>query len=267
MEISGIRTHMTIGDLQVLRCPRLVIQSVRHRPLSRATITLPDPAGELYRAIATGDAVTIKLGYRDQTPATWTGSVRSWGRGATKDQIEIRVADTALPLVETRLTQAWENETAEAIIAYAIRQTGLAVGTISATGMVLPKVIASDVPVWQLVRQIAASCQRAFALDMSHWALWHGANGVNWGDFDEPGTVPVIATSAGLISHAPPLGDVWQGSVESLLQPGLMHSRQVAIKDQRRGIDASYRALDVIHTIEPTKARTRIYYGDENAWI
>lgn len=267
MQISGIRTHITIGRSQILRCPRCVIISERHRPLSMATLTLADATGELFRNFKRGAAVQIQLGYRNQQPAIWDGTVQRVCQGTTRDQIEIRAVDKALPLTTTCLTQVWENETPEAIVAYAIRQTGLPLGRISQTGVVLPKVVASNITVWQLVRQIATSCQKAFDLDMSHWALWLGNAGVNWGDFDEPGTMPVIATGEGLLTHEPSSGQFNRGRIISLLQPNLQHSQQVEIKDVKRGIEAKQRALRVEKLIEPTKVRTLINYGVEHGWV
>jgi hypothetical protein len=267
MQISGIRTHITIGKMQVLRCPRCVIRSVRHRPLSTADITLPDAAGELYRGLMRGDAVQIQLGYRGQQSAIWNGTVQYLGQMRNKDQIVVRAVDTALPLTTTRLTQVWENETPEAIVAYIIGQAGLSVGRIDSIGTVLPKVIASDIPVWQLVRQIAVSCQSSLGLDMSSRACWLGADGVNWGDFDEPGNNPVIATGAGLLAHEPAIGSHGRGVVACLLQPGLLHSCRFGLKDLRRGIDKSCRAQEVEHIIEPGKARTYLRYGAEYAWV
>ncbi|OQY20073.1 MAG: hypothetical protein B6I36_02190 [Desulfobacteraceae bacterium 4572_35.1] len=267
MQISGIRTHITIGRSHILRCPRCVIVSERHRPLQVATLTLPDATAELFRNFKRDDVVQIQLGYRNQQPAIWNGTVQRICQGTTRDQIEIRAVDKALPLTTTLLTQVWENETPEAIVAYAIRQTGLPLGRISQTGRVLPKVVASNITVWQLVRQIAASCQKAFDLDMSHWALWLGSAGVNWGDFDEPGPVPVIATGAGLLTHEPNFDPFGRSRIISLLQPSLRHSQQFGIKDVKRGIEAKHRALRVEQAIEPTKVRTLIDYGVENGWV
>lgn len=264
MNITGIRTEIKIGRTQILRCPSCLIESERHQALSRATLTLADASGELFRTFAKGDSVQIKLGYRDQPPTIWTGSVRWVGKGETKDQITIGAVDRAMPLLTTRLKQVWENETPEAIVDYAIRQAGLPVGRIGQIGMVLPRVIASDVSVWQLVQQIALSCYQSFALDMGRWAFWLGSEGVNWGDFDEPGSIPIIATGAGLLNHEPAVGAFGRGRIVSLLQPDLMHSRRVQIKDRRRGIDAVHRVLSCEQLIEPNKIRTHIEYGVEH---
>jgi hypothetical protein len=264
MEVNGLNLEINVGDLEVFRAPHWWIESLRHFPLGRAGITLPDPKGDLYQVVKTGDPVSISVGYRDQAQALWTGTVTARYPGATCDQLEIRAADASLALAETKILQAWENETPEALIAWVIRQTGLPVGSIMETGMVLPRVSAANVPAWQLIRQIKASCSSAFGLDMTKWALWLGESGVNWGDFDEPGDTVEIATGANLIDHEPCDWRSGMGLIETFLLPELSHSRLVRLKDDKRRIDAVYRALRVRHEGTPDRIRTFIWYGVEH---
>jgi len=264
MEISGVRVDITIGDLEVFRAPHWWVESLRHYPLGRAGITLPDPTGELYLAINTGDPVTISLGYRNQVPTVWSGTVTLRYPGETSDQLEIRAVDGAKALTATTIQQSWENETPEAIVAWAIRQSGLPVGRIGETGMVLPRVAASRIPVWQLVAQVKNSCRDAFGLDMSRWALWLGRDGVNWGDFDEPGDTVQIASSTNLINHDPTDWRSGMGIIESWLLADLTHSRRLNLVDDRRGIDAVHRAQRIRHAGTPDRVRTFAWYGVEH---
>lgn len=264
MEISGIRVHILIGSREVLRAPRWWIESERHSTLGRAGFTLPDPTGELAQNITKGDPVTISLGYRDQAPATWSGTVEWIRPGATRDQLEIGAVDGALPLTTELITQAWENETPDGIVAWAVRKSGLPVGRIDAIGMVLPRFVASAAPVWQVARQAAHSCQRAFDLDMRRWALWLGQNGVNWGDFDEPGAIPEVATGGLLIDHKPAADAAALNLVEAWLLPGMTHSQRFHLIDTRRGVDSVVRALKVRHEGAPNRARTFLQYGVEH---
>lgn len=264
MEINGINLDIAIGDLEIYRSPRWWIESLRHFPLGRAGITLPDPAGELYQTIKIGDPVTISLGYRNQVPTTWSGTVSNRYPGETPDQLEIRATDGSLPLSKTTIKQSWENETPEALIAWAIRQTGLPVGRIGETGMVLPRAAAGTIPVWQLVQQIKQSCRDAFGLDMSKWALWLGKDGVNWGDFDEPGDTVTIASDANLIDHQPTDWTTGMGKIETWLLADLSHSRLIRLQDDRRGIDTVHRVLRVRHEGTPDRVRTFAWYGVEH---
>lgn len=261
MENSGVRIDITIGRNEVLRSPRWYIQSERGKYLGRAGITLPDPERELWKSIQKGDAVEICLGYRNHDPVFWQGTVAGCGPGETKDQVEIIAIDSALPLTTTYIVQSWENETPEAIVKWAIGQSGLQVGQIDVIGMVLPRFVASNIPVWQVARQAEYSCYKAFGIDMSDWAFWLGANGVNWGNFDEPGDIALIATGGGLIDHVPADGPGALSKVETFLLPDLMHSRRIHLQDDYRGIDGTFRALRVRHEGTPDRVRTCIWYG------
>ncbi|MDD2853869.1 MAG: hypothetical protein PHY09_18430 [Desulfuromonadaceae bacterium] len=264
MELSGLHLQITIGNYKITRCPRWWIESLRHFPLGRAGVTLPDPDGELYTAITEDEPVVITFGYRDQAPVEWRGTVARRYPGETADQLEIRAIDQSKPLSTVNIKQAWENETPEAIVAFAIRQAGLKVGKIGETGMVLPRFSAATIPVWQLIQQVKQSCREAFALDMSQWALWLGKDGVNWGDFDEPGDVVTIATFENLIQHSPTDWTSGMSLVETFLTPDLSHSRLIHLKDERRQVDATHRALRVRHEGTPDKIRTFVWYGREN---
>ncbi len=267
MEFSGLRVHILLAGRDILRCPRWWIESERQAPFSMAGLTLADPTGELYRAVKQGDSLEIRGGYRNQTPAIWTGAVAWTRQGRTRDELELAAADPASIIATTLVRQSWENETPEAIVAFAIRKAGLAAGRVGATGMVLPRFVASSIPVWQVAVQAAHSCQKAFDLDMRRWALWQGGDGrVNWGDFDEPGDVAVIATAAGLIRHDPAGGAKGLGTVETFLLPELRHSRLFRLRDVRRGVDQTFRALRVRHEGTPDKARTHLVYGEEHGW-
>ena len=263
--VSSIRAHILIGALEVFRTPSLWIESIRHRPVTRAGITLPDPKGEYYRSLYEGDAVQIRLGYRNEISTIWKGSVAWLRSGSTKDQLEVGVVGEEKPLTETVITQAFENETPEAIIKWAVERAGLTVGQINSPGVTLPKFVASNIPVWQVARQCAHTCQKAFGMDMSRWAIWMGADGtINWGDFDETGDVPVIATADNLITHLPDESVSGLNRVETFLISGFRHSQRFKLTDRRRGIDENFRALRVRHEIIKDKARTYIWYGQEH---
>jgi len=265
--ISGINVRIRLGGLRILRCPRLVIDSTRHQPLTVMRIVLPDPAGEVTRTLAQGgDTADIELGYRDQQAAAWRGTVAGVMAGPSKDQVLVRVLGPELPLVRTVITQTWLDESPEAIVRAAVRQAGLDLGRIDSPGVQLRHFMASGVAPWQLARQVAHTVHRAMGRDMRRWALWMDADGlVNWGDVDEPGPVPVIATRAGLIRHSPASGPAGLSCVETFLLPSMRHSRLFRLRDERRGLDEQIRAVRVVHEITPDSARTHLYYGDEYA--
>ena len=261
--ISGVRTHIFIDGIEIIRAPHVCIESERDLPLSLAEVTLPDPQGEYFKSIKIGGDVDIRLGYRNEEPAVWKGTVLS-RRPGTNDQVLINAVGEDLPLSVTHITQSWENETPEAIIKWAIGEAGMGVGRIDSPGVVFPRFTASCIPVWQVARQCAHTCQKAFGIDMSKWALWMGKDGnINWGDFDEQGDVPEIETGAGLIKHSPDNGTRALNMVETFLIAGLRHSLKFRLVDTRRGIDNEFRALRVKHEIKDRSVRTFIWYGTE----
>ncbi|BCS54566.1 hypothetical protein [Geobacter sp. SVR] len=260
MELSAVHIAITIGAIEADRAPAWWIEGRRGDPLGRVGVTLPDPAGTLHETLQPGNPLTIEIGYRDQAAVTWSGTVIMLAPGETRDQIEVRGCNAALPLSRTIVTQAWENETPEAIVSWAIRTAGLSVGHIDPTGVTLPRFVASACSVWQMVQQVIESCSRQFGLNMSRRALWMGRDGVNWSDGEEPGDMPLIATGAGLIRHEPGVSRTTLSRIETWLLPDLDHSRLVHLQDVRRGIDAIVTAQRVRHEGAPDRTRTFIWY-------
>lgn len=263
---SGVRTHIFVKDSELVRCPDAWIVSKRHRPLSRAAVTLHDADASFYKGIKSGDPVEIHLGYRDAEPEIWQGAV-VWKKRGTNDQHQIgAVRNSDRPLLETKIRQAFMDDAPDAIVRWAANQAGLTVGRIDQPGVTFPRFVASNISVWELVRQCSLTCQRAFSLDMSKWAAWVGADGkLYWGDFDEPEAVGIeIATGAGLILHSPSEDANALNEVEAFLSPGVSHSQPLSLQDDRRGISGTFRLLAVKHHVTPNKARTHLYYGTEN---
>jgi hypothetical protein len=191
MEISGIRLDVTIGSHEIYRAPRWYFNSERKYAVQRAGITLPDPDRELWKSIHAGDAVEISLGYRDTTPATWHGTVAYRGQGKTRDQMEIMAVDRAMLLDATKITQAWENETPEAIVRWSVRKTGVVDRPHRCRGYGAARFVASKRPVWQVAAQAERSCSEAFGLDMRGGPCgWEPTRQL--GGFDEPVDVPVM---------------------------------------------------------------------------
>ncbi|WP_027360896.1 hypothetical protein [Desulforegula conservatrix] len=265
MRISVLHQQIDIGGLSFNRAQKLRIISRRHSPLTMMEIALPDPDRYLFRTVKAKDQVQIGLGYRDQEPGIWKGSVSSIKPDPAKDQILITVCGEELPLTATSVVHAFENEPAEAIVKWLVNKAGLTTGRIDAPGVTIPRFSANNIPVWQAVRQCRVTCHRASNKDMSRWAIWMDGEGkINWGDFDEEtDSIPVIATGAGLISHHPVENDSGLSVVESFLLPYLRHSQLFRLEDTTRHKSGDYRILSVVHDIQETKARSFISYGAE----
>lgn len=265
--IDGIRLHFFVGGVEYPRCPHCWIEATRGAPLSRAGLTLPDPLGTEAKRLAKGQPVEIRLGYRGEEPAKWTGTVE-WIKPGTIDQIEIGCAGGEKKLSTTRITQSWQNESPDRIIRHAIEATGLTVGRVDLpTGVTLPRFIASNVTPWNIVEQVEHTCRRAYGQDMAGWRLWVDGQGkVNWGDFDDEGGEPfVAATGANLITHSPATNALGQGQVQTFLAPAVWPGQKFQLQDNRRGTNQALRVLAVHHDIRDVSARTWITYGVEHA--
>lgn len=262
--ISGLNIYAGVGGFRFNRIPGIRIISQRHTPLTRMAITLPDPAGDVVRAISDGDEVSVAWGYRDRGQSGWTGTVKTDSVNQNKDQLVIHAVGPERPLVETRITQAFYTEAPEAIIKYAITQAGLPCGKIESPGVVFPHFIASNIPVWQVARQCEHTCRRSFGLDMAMWSMWMGKDGtVNWGPGDEIADIPVIESEKNLIRHSPGKTQADLSLVETFLVAGMMHSQLFRLNDNKWGVAGDYRALKVEHVLKAASARTLISYGEE----
>jgi len=260
--ISGIRLHIEIGGNVIQRCPRLKILSIRHRPLDMARVHVPDPEGKAGDLFTYGDPVRIEYGYRGGESAVWQGTLRALER-VSRDQVRLTADSLALPLASTFITECYTDDSSLSIARHILGHAGLPLGRVDIPDEIIPRLPVSTLPVWQAVLQLLHSLHRAYGHDMRRTALWLGAEGLNLGDFDEPGDVPVIATGENLIRHLPAHAKDGLHQVETALLPGFSHSRLFHLIDSRLGIDQKLRALHVKHAITPESVRTFINYGRE----
>lgn len=263
--IDGIIVRAVIAGREYLRLPRLWLRSLRHAPLTRAGLILPDPAGEEISRIQAGDAVSLVFGYRNGLPATWSGTVE-WVRPGSQHQTELGIVG-AEKAFGTRFTQSFVDEAPDAILRWALAQAGIEAGRLDSPGVVLPRFSVANETLWALSEKLELSCQRAFGLDASAWCLWMDAKGrAHWGDFDDPEqtTVYTVATGGNLISHTPATDTAGLSEVETWLVPGLLHSQVFRLVDTRRGVNDEFRALSVRHEVDSGRARTFIQYGSEH---
>jgi len=264
-EIDGILTRAVITGREYLRLPRYWLSSVRHAPLTRAGLVLADPAGEEIRRIRAGDAASLVFGYRNGTPAAWSGTVE-WVRPGTADQTDIGLVGREKGF-GTRFIQAWVDESPEAILRLALARADIEAGRLDSPGVILPRFSVAGETLWALAEKLELSCQRGHGIDASAWCLWMDARGrAHWGDFDDPdqATVYVVATGNNLISHTPATDEAGLSEVETWLLPGLMHSQAFRLVDTRRGVNDLFRALSVRHEGDAGRARTFIQYGSEH---
>jgi hypothetical protein len=260
--VMSIGLEAQIGPLSFDRLPELWLDSRRHEPLTMAGVSFPDPDGSLYPLLAKGQTVTISFGYLDGQEGDWSvfsGTLESKTR--TADSVKVMISGRDRKLLDKPITQSFRNETMENILSWCVGQAGLAPAHIDPTNLLMPRFMVSGQNVYEISQMLKAAAKRAFKQDLNAWALWLGRDGVNFGDFDEPGEAPVIASGELLISHSPKTGELSQ--VSSFLIPDMRHSRQFLLVDGPGGIYARHRAQMVRHEINQGSARTYIYYGPE----
>lgn len=276
--IEGLNIRCDVGPVEVLRSPFIELVFRRRAVVSRATVVIPDPEGEVRAALAVGQAVTVRWGYRGEAGywQEWEGTVESIDQpraaSACADAVTVTAVGPEKALATTMVTESFYREPADVVARRLLARTGLAVGTVEIPGEVLPYQVFSGVSVARAVKQLSQTLERSFGHDMSRHALWLGASGgehprsLTWSAGDEPGDVYSVATAENLIAHTPPQTPDGVGVVVSVPLPGLTHSRRVHIRDARRGVDATVRALDVVHTLQDGGNSTAITYGKDVGW-
>lgn len=263
--IDGIQLSAIVGGKEYLRLPGLWLESARHMPVTRAGLTLPDPAGEEIRRLTVGQQVTFVMGYRGGEASLWQGEI-TWKKPGTEHQVELGLVGADAVLAKARLTQSFMHESPEAILRHALSSHGIALGRIDSTGLTLPRFATSNENIWQIAEKLELTAKRAFGLDISKWALWMDNNGkAHWGDFSDPGqtNIPGAVSGGNIINHSPATDAGAFSTVETFLLPSLRHSQLFKLQDIYRGTCATYRAQKVRHQADGGSARTIIFYGPE----
>lgn len=270
--IEGLNLRCNVGPAQILRSPFIELVSRRSAVVSRATIAIPDPEGEMRARLGIGQAVALRFGYRGEANywQEWQGTVENIGQpgadAGDADAITVMAVGQEKALTTTTVKESFYREPADAVAKRLLAATGLAVGSVDVPQDILPYQVFSGVSVARAIRQLSATLERSFGHDMASHAVWLGASGLTWSAGDEPGPAYGISSCETLISHEPPATPDGVGVVVSVLQPGLTHSRLVHITDTRRGLDFTARALSVVHTLKEGGNMTTITYGKDQGW-
>lgn len=265
--IEGISVRAKIGKYEILRSSRIVIESRRRQIVGRASLEIPDPAGEIRQGIQAGQQVQIIMRYRSQNALeqTWQGTVFSVQTDS--DNLTVVARGLEQSLLDTFITEAFYNEPANLVAERLLQKTGLAVGTVDMGDYILPHQVFSRCSVAQAIKQLSQTISQSYRVDMTKHALWlDGSQTWQFADGNEAGKVFVIETAQNLISHKPPQKEGEMGELETVLLPGLTHSRTIKIRDSIRDIVMEVRAQEVEHSMQSGKNRTYVRYGKDEVW-
>lgn len=270
--IEGVKIRCTVGGVEIMRSPEIYVSYKRRAVLSRASIAIPDPFGDIRGMLALGSPVHIRFGYRGEMSLwhEWQGTVESIDQAPAnsegEDSLVVRCVGLEKAVLTTFITEAFYQEPASSVARRLLARTGLSIGTIQIPDEILPHQIFSDIPVSRAIKQLEMTLTRSFGHDLQGHALWLGQRGLTWSAGDELGQVYRIATAENLLTHTPPPDDNALGVIRSVLLPNLRHSMRVHIRDARRGVDSFVRALEVLHTLRADGNTTTVTYGKEQGW-
>lgn len=271
--IEGFNVRCNVGAVEVLRSPFLEIVYRRRAVLTRAVIRIPDPEGKVRAAVAQGDPMHLRFGYRGETTLwhEWLGTVESIDqpprRDSGRDAVIVHGVGLEKALTATRVTESFISESAAAMAFRLLAKTGLPVAGADIPGDTLPHQVFSGVTVARALKQLEVTLSRQCGHDLSQYAVWLGRNGLRWSAGDEPGDVYAIETGKNLLNHTPPARPGEMGIALSVPLPGLTHSMKVGIRDARRGIAALVRAEEVRHVLSESHGNsTAVLYGKATGW-
>ena len=159
--IEGLNIRCNVGPVEILRSPFLELVFRRCAVLSRATVHVPDPEGEVRSRLAVGQAVAVRWGYRGEAGMwqEWEGTVegidqpRRDADGA--DAVVVRAVGLEKALTTTTVTESFYREPADVVARRLLARTGLAVGAVEVPGEVLPWQVFSGVSVARAVKQLS----------------------------------------------------------------------------------------------------------------
>ena len=264
--ISAVSIRCKVGNFEVLRSPKIIIESKRRQVLGRASIEVPDADGKLRASLKIKDKVQIILRYRGQDlEQTWQGTIESIK--TSTDSLIVQAVGLEKALMDTIITESFYNEPVNIVAKRLLERTGFNVASVDIGDYVLPHQVFSAIPVARAIKQLEQSITRSFSVDMTKHALWLDNNQKwHWKDGDETGNVFRIETAKNLLSHKPAQKEGEMGEITTVLLPSLSHSRLISIRDKVRDVALTVRVQEVVHECGGGGNRTRISYGKNEGW-
>lgn len=265
--IEGVSIRAKVGAFEVLRSPSIIIESKRRQIVGTASLEVPDPSGEIRQSLQVGQNVQIIMRYKGDNPLeqTWQGTVNSVQTQA--DNLIVLAKGLEQALLDNFITEAFYEEPANIVAKRILEKTGYSIKTLDFGEFVLPYQVFSHWTIAGAIKQLSQTISQSYQVDMSKHALWLDSNQMwNFSDCDEEGDIFIIETAKNLLSHKPPQKQGEMGELETVLLPGLTHSRLIKIRDSVRDVVLEVRAQEVTHKMEQGKNRTIIRYGKDQGW-
>ena len=177
--IEGFNIRCTVGGLEVLRSPRIVLALRRRAIVSRCELDVPDTDGSVQAALAKKQPVRIRFGHRGEggTWHDWSGTVSDF-QMAGEDAVRVVAVGKEQALLDTKVTEAMYGEPADVVARRLLASTGLPVADIAIPSEVLPHIVFSGVSVAMAIKQLASTLDASFGHDMSKHAVWLGGSGL-----------------------------------------------------------------------------------------
>lgn len=265
--IEGVSVRAKVGAFEVLRSPSIIIESKRRQIVGTANLEIPDPSGEIRQSLHAGQKVQIIMRYKGDNPLeqTWQGTVYSIETQA--DNLIVLAKGLEQALLDTFITEAFYEEPANVVAKRILEKTGLPVKMVDMGDFVLPYQVFSHRSIAGAIKQLSQTISQSYQVDLSKHALWLDSSGQwNFSDGDEDGDIFIIETAKNLLSHKPAQKEGEMGEIETVLLPGLTHSRKIKIRDSVKDIVLETRVQEVTHKMEQGKNRTIIKYGKNQGW-
>ena len=262
MSITGLDIDLKVGPFTVNRSQGVTLEYQRGAVASKAVIALPDTEGLVAQTLKNDDEVNLYFGYRGGLSQSWAGRITNLA--ALGDQVQITALGPELAFIKTTVVECFRSESARAVVRRLMTLAGAAPGNLTGPDQILPHMIFNGQSVYKCFKQINETLAKTYQLDLSKSPFWIGQdNKAHWGDFDEPGPIPILASQDNLLSHNPK-GE--SGVARSILCPGLVASQLFKIIDARRTLEITKRAQTVRHELGPKGNITTVTYGPERGY-
>ena len=155
--IEGLNIRCTVGNVEILRSPRIVLTLRRRAVVSVCEIDIPDADRSVQASLAQKQAVSVRFGHRGEggTWHEWRGTVRDF-QPCGLDTVRVFAVGLEQSLIDTKVTAAMHGEPADVVARRLLAATGLPVAEIRVPAETFPHIVFSHVTVARAIKQLTA---------------------------------------------------------------------------------------------------------------